>query len=184
MSLSAWIFLPGVFWFAALMAMMQVLMAGFRYVMSSGDQGTITAAKNQMLYGVAGLVALPVPLVIAHLVFAPSLSEVGVGAGVGAVLFMVGLALLTSSTVPRAMAAYSAWWMPQVERTSHRQDILYALTCARWGMQRSRHAWSLLKSSPRAGLRSRRHHARLKAAVMGDRREARLRLFRRPDQAT
>ncbi|WP_229916895.1 hypothetical protein, partial [Streptomyces fructofermentans] len=123
-----------------------------------------TSWPLRIVYGFLGLILNGTALLGIHLWAGPGLEEVIRGMGAGAVLGAAGWLLLTRTFVPKAVAAYSSWWMPKVERTAHRQDILYALTRASWGI-RSRHAWELLKSSPRAGLRARRHHARLRAAV-------------------
>lgn len=156
--------LPGVFWFFLGLMTLLIIAGGLRYTTSGGDSGNISEAKNDILYGVLGAVGLSLPIVITEVLIRPTRGEVVRGMGLGALLGAVVWLALATRFVPRAVAAYSSWWMPQAEKAAVRQDILYALSQARRGT-RSRHAWSQLKSSPRAGLRARRHQTRLAAAV-------------------
>ncbi|WP_145882009.1 hypothetical protein [Streptomyces sp. BK340] len=154
------VLLPGIIWLFLIMALLLILGGGLRYVMSAGDQGSISAAKNSILYGVMGSGASAIALLAAYLLHNPSLGETFRGMGAGGVLSAAAWLILSGAYIPKAVASYSAWWMPVAERAAHRQDMLFALSRVRWGT-RSRHAWGLLTSSPRAGLRARRYTARL-----------------------
>ncbi|MFF3691650.1 hypothetical protein [Streptomyces sp. NPDC002187] len=154
----------GAFTFTTVWAVGQFLLGGYQYVRSNGDTGRMTAAKNRIIYhSMIGLIAFPASLPAVTLVGSNGV-EMTVGFGLAGLLTAVRKLVLRGNSVPKAVATYSALWMPEAERTEHRQDMLYALTQARPG-RRSHHAWALLKSSPRAGLRARRHHARLDAAL-------------------
>ncbi|MGW6862881.1 hypothetical protein ACWGHM_30305 [Streptomyces sp. NPDC054904] len=120
------------------------------------------------MYGFSAILG-SLTVVVISLVFMPfdyTRNQVIVGTGLGFAAAVVVWPLLTMGFVPMAVASYSAWWMPQAERTAHRQDILYVLTHVQL-MRRSRYAWQLLLSSPRSGLRQRRLHARLTTASAG-----------------
>lgn len=155
--------------FIATMSVVLIVVGGLRYALSGGDQGSITAAKNTILYGWVGIVVAGVAsLAFILMPIDITSSQITWGVGLGAVATALVLPLLTMRFVPMAVAVYSAWWMPETDRTPHRQDILYVLTHVH-GMQRSRYAWQLLLSSPRSGLRQRRFYARLAAVAVADR---------------
>lgn len=156
------VLLPGIFWLFLIMAVLLTPVGGLKYVTSGGDSGKVSAAKNSIIYGVMGSVASASMLLVVYLLHSPSPGELVRGLGVGGVLSAAAWLILSRTFVPKAMAAYSAWWMPRAEQVSHRQDMFYALSRVRGG-RRSRHAWGLLTASPRAGLRARRHTARLAA---------------------
>lgn len=159
--------LPGAFAFTMLVSLTQIPRGGYLYIRSGGAPDRVAIAKNRIVYALVGLLASATLGTAAAAVINPSFSDLLVGFGLAAAVGAAGWLTLTGTFVPKAVASYSSWWMPKAERTEHRQDILYALTQARWAA-RSRHAWGLLKSSPRAGLRARRYHVRLSAAVTAD----------------
>lgn len=152
--------LLGIFWLFLIMALLLITVGGLRYVTSSGDSSMVSAAKNSIIYGVMGSVVSTIMLVVIHLLHSPSPGELLRGMGVAVVLSAAAWLILSRAFVPKVIAAYSAWWMPRAEQVAHRQDMFYALSQVRGG-RRSRHAWGLLTSSPRAGLRARRHTASL-----------------------
>ncbi|MDX3458808.1 hypothetical protein PV396_43995 [Streptomyces sp. ME02-8801-2C] len=59
---------------------------------------------------------------------------------------------------PKSAVAYGSWWTPVEDRAAYRQDLRFALACVPvW--RRGGHAWRMIKSGPRAGLRARRFGA-------------------------
>ncbi|MFE2473700.1 hypothetical protein [Streptomyces mirabilis] len=168
-------FLPGISLFVMMAAVARLLRAGLLYLRSRGETGRVAAAKNRMVYGSASLLIAAVAGTVSWAFTRPGFVEIADGFLGGGLVIAAGAWVLNGNYVPKAVAAYSAWWMPKAERTAHRQDILYALTAAgqlrqAWGFwyweTRSEHAWGLLKSSPRAGLRARRYYACLAAAMI------------------
>lgn len=160
---AAFVVLPGIIWLFLIISLLLVPVGGLRYVISGGDSGSVSAAKNSIIYGVMGSMVSGIALLVIYLVGSPSLQEIFRGMGTGGALGAAVWLILSGKYVPKAVAAYSAWWMPKTERTAHRQDMLYALSQVR-SVTRSRHAWGLLTSSPRSGLRARRYTARLERA--------------------
>ncbi|MEU4887672.1 MULTISPECIES: hypothetical protein [Streptomyces] len=156
--------LPGIFWLFLIMALLLIFVGGLRYGTSGGDPSAVQAAKNSIIYGTMGSAMSSIALLAVNLLHSPSLGEIFRGMGAGGVLSATAWLVLSGTYVPRVVAAYSSWWMPRAERTAHRQDMLYVLSQVHGGT-RSRHAWGLLTSSPRAGLRARRHAARLAVSV-------------------
>ncbi|MFC8201760.1 hypothetical protein ACFUTV_41240 [Streptomyces sp. NPDC057298] len=158
--------IPGFSLFLGGLGVLQLILGGLRYVVSDGDLRAVTIAKNTILYSIvevtAGILLYPIFLIFGN---SAGLIEYIVGFGLAAVPILGGLLLLKGIYVSAAVAAYSAWWMPESERAAHYQDIRYALRHAHG--TRSRHAWRTLKASPRAGLRARRHHTHL-ALIMAD----------------
>ncbi|MFI5966660.1 hypothetical protein ACIA8J_31445 [Streptomyces asoensis] len=68
---------------------------------------------------------------------------------------------------PALAVAYGSWWTPAEDKTAYRQDLRLALSCVPiW--RRGGHAWGMIKSGPRAGLRARRFAARCAGPVTGD----------------
>ncbi|TVZ90508.1 hypothetical protein [Streptomyces sp. BK340] len=65
---------------------------------------------------------------------------------------------------PAAAVAYGSWWTPAEDKTTYRQDLQFALVCVPI-RQRGGHAWGMIKSGPRAGLRARRFAARCAGPV-------------------
>ena|ERR1700757_3576167 len=47
-----------VYFLAGIVAVLMIIIGGIRYVSSNGDSSQITAAKNQILYAVVGLVVV------------------------------------------------------------------------------------------------------------------------------
>jgi hypothetical protein len=158
---------PGGFLFGAVLGLLRCLRGGFLYWRSYGAADGVANAKNKTIYGLRTVAASSASALILWLVAGgPTTAQIFRGMALGAVVSAGMWLLLSRAVVPTAVAAYSAWWMPKAERTAHRQDIRYALRQAEGG-RRSSHAWGVLKSSPRVGLRARRHHKRLAAAMTG-----------------
>jgi hypothetical protein len=151
--------LPGGFLFGAVLGLLRCLRGGFLYWRSDGAADRVANAKNNTIYGLQTIAVSIVAAVIMWTVAKSTPAQIFHGMAVGAVI-SAGMGLLLAwPVVPPAVAAYSAWWMPKAERTAHRQDIRYALRHSDRG-RRSSHAWGVLKSGPRVGLRARRHHKR------------------------
>lgn len=51
-----------------MVAVIMIIVGGFRYVLSAGDSSSITAAKNTILYAVIGLVVAILAYAIVHFV--------------------------------------------------------------------------------------------------------------------
>lgn len=160
--------LPGAFLFGSVLGLLRCLRGGFLYWRSDGAADRVANAKNNIIYGLQTVAMSSVLAVVLWLgAGGPPTAQTLRGMVLGAVVSAgIWLLLLSRAVVPTAVAAYSAWWMPKAERTTHRQDIRYALRQAD-GRRRSSHAWGVLKSSPRVGLRARRHHKRLAEAMTG-----------------
>ncbi|MEH0633663.1 hypothetical protein QBA35_09850 [Streptomyces bottropensis] len=60
---------------------------------------------------------------------------------------------------PTVAVAYGSWWQPAGGRAAYRQDMRVALARVTMG-PRGKHAWQMITSGPRAGLRARRFAAR------------------------
>jgi hypothetical protein len=158
--------LPGVFLFTVVLFLLQCLRSGSQYLRNGGAADRVAQAKNKTISNLLGLAGSSITAIIFWLIAGPTTDQILVGISGGA-LFQAGRrASLSSTGVSTAVAVYSAWWMPKAERTAHCQDIRYALRQTGW-IRRSSHAWGVLKSSPRVGLRARRHHKRLAAAATG-----------------
>ena len=65
-----------------IVAVIMIIIGGFRYVTSNGDSGAVTGAKNTILYAVVGLVVVAVAQIIVRFVVGELTSEEG-GAGGG-----------------------------------------------------------------------------------------------------
>ncbi|MFI1415686.1 hypothetical protein ACH4Y0_38080 [Streptomyces sp. NPDC020707] len=145
----------------------QSVHGAFLYQNSEGAADRLAKAGNELIYGFMGMFSAIIVTFVVKLLIGPIPAvhplptlSVGVVVGTGRVL------LLSSAIVSTAVASYGAWWVPKAERTARRQDIRYALRQADRKM-RSSHAWGVLKSSPRIGLRARRQHKALAAATTG-----------------
>ncbi|MFE5676205.1 hypothetical protein ACFQ7B_03610 [Streptomyces erythrochromogenes] len=151
--------LPGQLFLGSLMAVRRLVRGGAQYL-REGDEIRRAVAKNRVLYGLVTFLVTTALFVVVAVLLKPG--TIGVAAAVlpAAMSFLFGWWVLSMSNVPGAVAAYSSWWMPPAERFAHREDMLYALLQTD-GVDRSRHAWGLIKSSPRAGLRERRRYTRL-----------------------
>jgi len=57
-----------VYFIAGLMAVIVIILAGFRYVTSAGDSGAVAKAKNQILWGIVGLIVVFLAFVITDFV--------------------------------------------------------------------------------------------------------------------
>ncbi len=57
-----------VYWIAGVVAVIVIIVAGFVYTTSSGDQARVTKAKNAILYSVVGLVVIALAFVITQFV--------------------------------------------------------------------------------------------------------------------
>ncbi|NUV64878.1 hypothetical protein [Streptomyces sp. CAI-85] len=156
--------LPGQLLLGFLISSRQLIIGGLEYIDAQGEQNRTTVAKNKILYSILSFLATALALISAVLVFDSDFFSVVGSMLPAAVTFLGGWYLLTMSSMPEAVAAYSAFWMPPTEQVTHREDTLYALLQTR-GVNRSRHAWGLLKSSPRAGLRERRRYMQLADAM-------------------
>ncbi|MEV7252605.1 hypothetical protein [Streptomyces cyaneofuscatus] len=150
----------GLPWIVLIVMTFMIITAGRNYLRSGGDSNYLAMTRNRVIYGSASGISAGLLLGFIEVVYGPSLVEVVRGMGLSAAFCVATWAMLASTPGPTAVAVYSSWWMPRSERAAHREDVLYALTQAHW-KRRSRHAWGLLKSSPRVGLRARRHHTRL-----------------------
>lgn len=51
-----------------IVAVIMILVTGFKYITSNGDAGKITSAKNTLIYAVVGLVIVALAQVIVHFV--------------------------------------------------------------------------------------------------------------------
>jgi hypothetical protein len=130
--------IPGYTLFIGGLGGIQLILGGIRYVISSGDSRAVTIAQNTILYSIVEIIAgMLYPI---FLIFGDSASPMEYIVGFGlAALTILGTALLLKGTyVSAAVAAYSAWWMPEAERAAHYQDIRYALRHARGNSR----AWS------------------------------------------
>lgn len=152
--------------FVVVQGALQFLRGCVLYLRSGGAPDQVARAKNKIIANLVAFAGFGILMVIVWTVTEPTTAQVFKGMAVMAVISAGVWLFLSWTVVPTAVAAYSAWWMPKAERTAHRQDIRYALRQADWG-RRSSHAWGVLKSSPRVGLRARRHHKRLAAAMTG-----------------
>lgn len=50
-------------------AVIMLIYAGFRYISSGGESGSVSSAKNALIYAIVGLVIVALAQVIVHLVF-------------------------------------------------------------------------------------------------------------------
>jgi len=55
-----------------LVAVIMIIVGGFRYIVSGGESGSVSGAKNAILYAVIGLVIVAVAQLIVHFVLAKS----------------------------------------------------------------------------------------------------------------
>lgn len=62
-------------------AVIMIILGGFRYITSGGDSGNVTSAKNTILYAVVGLVVVALAQVIVRFVIARATSDSSVTAG-------------------------------------------------------------------------------------------------------
>lgn len=55
-------------WVVGIAAVIMIIIGGFKYIISGGDSGSITAAKNTILYALIGLVIVALAQVIVRFV--------------------------------------------------------------------------------------------------------------------
>jgi len=53
-----------------LVAVVMIIVGGFRYIVSGGESGSVSGAKNAILYAIVGLVIVAVAQLIVHFVLA------------------------------------------------------------------------------------------------------------------
>ena len=152
-----------------------VVIGGVRFVVSAGDQRSITAAKNMILYAVVGLVVAMLSYAVVNLVISglpssdrsmpkpdePRLLLTGstpvIAAGFSAcsVLIVVLVLLRRSSRGLRWIAGYSSFWMPAEERARRMAERWCLLRDTDFAL-RLWFALTLLVAGPITGWRCRR----------------------------
>ncbi len=63
----------------AIVAVIMIIIGGFRYITSSGESGAVTSAKNSILYAVIGLVVVALAQVVVRFVVGELSDETGGG---------------------------------------------------------------------------------------------------------
>jgi Type IV secretion system pilin len=156
-------------------SVLMVLIGGLRYIISEGDQNSVTAAKNTILYAIVGLVVAMLSYAVVNFVLwrlsssdrsTPKPDEsrlemaswmpiTAFGFAACSVLIAVLVLLRRSSRGLRWIARYSAFWMPPDERARRMGE--------RWGLLRDTdfalRLWftlTLVVASPITGWRCRR----------------------------
>ncbi|MFD3549350.1 hypothetical protein ACFWUW_27755 [Streptomyces sp. NPDC058655] len=113
--------------------------------------------KNGVIYSVPSLgIAGVVSLVLRQVAGPHHAGVIVVAASVPVIACMMTGAFWIA---PTATVAYGSWWMPAEDRSAYQQDMRCALAQVS-ARQRGKHAWGIVKSAPRAGLRARRFASR------------------------
>lgn len=155
-------------------SVVMIVIGGIRYVVSGGDQGAITSAKNTILYAIIGIVVTIGAYAIVNFVgtqfgsdgkttptridWWPATRYVAGGLTVVA----AGIAALRKSSgalrlVLRLTARTAAIWLPRAERAGYvERTHAMMLRAGRW--ERVELIWYILLLAPRMGVR--RWHAR------------------------
>lgn len=57
-------------WIVGVVSVIMIIIGGFRYIISSGNDTSVTSAKNTILYAIVGLIVVALAQVIVHFVMA------------------------------------------------------------------------------------------------------------------
>ena len=55
-------------WVVGVVSVIMIIVGGFRYIISGGEQKNVTAAKNTILYAIVGLIIVALAQIIVHFV--------------------------------------------------------------------------------------------------------------------